>query len=88
MDDVSVLGHEDELWFLTVSCSACDTQYLVAAIVKVDSVPEVVTDLTEAEMGRFESFKVVNADDVLNMHDFLSSFDGDFSQLFERGGLQ
>ena len=86
--DVSVLGHEDDLWFLTVSCSACDTQYLVAAIVKVDSVPEVVTDLTEAEMGRFESFRVVNADDVLNMHDFLSSFEGDFARLFEQGGLQ
>jgi hypothetical protein len=60
----------------------------VAAIVKVDSVPEVVTDLTEAEMGRFESFKVVTADDVLNMHDFLGSFDGDFARLFEQGGLE
>lgn len=85
---ISVLGHEDDLWFLTVSCSACDTRYLVAAVVKDESVPEAVTDLTEAEMGRFEMAKVVTADDVLNMHDFLSSFDGDFPRLFERGGLE
>lgn len=85
---ISVLGHEDDLWFLTVSCSACDTRYLVAAVVKDESVPEAVTDLTEAKMGRFEMAKVVTADDVLNMHDFLSSFDGDFPRLFERGGLE
>lgn len=47
-----------------------------------------VTDLTKAEMGRFEIAKVITADDVLDMHRFLSSFDGDFPRLFEQGGLE
>jgi len=85
MDDISVLGHEDDLWFLTVSCAACNTQYLVAAVVKEDGVPAVVTDLTEAEQERFERVQTVTADEVLNMHDFLTGFNGDFHGLFGEG---
>ncbi|GAI74803.1 unnamed protein product [marine sediment metagenome] len=43
--------------------------------------PEAVTDLTEAELDKFGD-NVIEADDVLNMYDFLNDFDGDFSQLF------
>jgi len=43
--------------------------------------PEAVTDLTEAELVKFGD-NVIEADDVLNMYDFLNDFDGDFSQLF------
>jgi len=88
VDDVSVLGHEDNLWFLTISCAACDTQYLVAAVIQEEGVREVVTELTEAEQEGLERVEVVTADDVLNMHDFLKGFDGDFSWLFGRGGLE
>ena len=88
VDDVSVLGHEGALWFLTVSCSACDAQYLVAAVIGEEGVPEAVTDLTEAEQDRFERVRVVTADEVLNMHEFLRSFDGDFYRLFGQAGLE
>ena len=33
-DDVSVLGHQDQLWFLTVTCASCRTQGLIAALVR------------------------------------------------------
>ena len=88
VDDVSVLGHEDNLWFLTVSCSVCQAQYLVAAIIQEESTPEAVTDLIEAEQGNFDWVEAVTADDVLNMHDFLTDFDGDFRRLFGQRGLE
>jgi len=81
-DNIDVLGHEEDLWFLRVSCPACNTHCLVAAIIREDRVPEVITDLTEAELDRFRNMDWLTPDDVLDMHDFLTDFDGDFSRLF------
>ena len=33
-DNVSVLGHQDELWFVAVRCANCQTQGLIAALVR------------------------------------------------------
>ena len=81
-DNISVLAHQDDLWFIGALCSACNTQCLVAAIVKEDKVTEVITDLTEAELDKFVGVDMVRANDVLDMHDFLKNFDGGFSRLF------
>jgi len=84
VDDIEVLGHEEDLWFLRAFCSACHTQCLVAAVIKEDRAPEVITDLTEAELDRFKDVVGLTADEVLDMHSFLKDFDGDFSRLFSR----
>jgi hypothetical protein len=78
--NVDVLGHREDLWFLRVHCSACHTQCLVAAIVKESRMSEVVTDLSEFELDEFKD-NVIEIDDVLNMHNFLKDFDGNFSRL-------
>ena len=80
-DHVRILGHKEDLWFLSVFCSACQTECLVAAVVKAGKKPQVTTDLTEAELDRFKKMDRVTADEVLDMHIFLRDFDGDFSQL-------
>ena len=82
--NIDVLGHEDDLWFLRVSCPACNTQYLVAAIIREDRVTKVVTDLTEAELDRFRNMDKLTPDDVLDMHNFLRDFDGDFPRFFSQ----
>jgi len=84
VDNIDVLGHQEELWFLRVFCSTCHTQYLVVAVIKEDTVTEVITDLTEAELEKFSGSGRVIANDVLDMHNFLKDFGGDFSQLFRR----
>ena len=81
-DNIDVIDHCEELWFLRVFCLSCHTKSLVAAIIREDNVPEVVTDLTEAELARFRNVDVVGADDALDVHNFLKDFDGDFSRLF------
>ena len=83
-DNISVLGHHEDLWFLRTLCSSCHAQCLVAVVIKEGKAPAVITDLTEAELDRFRDVDMVTADEALDMHSFLKDFDGDFSQLFNR----
>ena len=84
VDNVKVLSHQEDLWFLSVFCSACQTQCLVAAAIKEGKAPKVITDLTEAELDKFKKMDRLTADEVLDMHSFLKGFDGNFSQLFSQ----
>jgi hypothetical protein len=83
-DNVTVLGHQEDLWFLKVFCPACHTRYLVAVVIKEGEAPEVITDLTESEVDKFKNAVGLTADEVLDMHNFLKDFDGDFSRLLGR----
>ena len=84
IDNISILGHRETLWFVKARCSSCHTQCLVAAVIKEDGVPEVITDLAEAELDKFKDAGVLTVDEVLDMHIFLKDFDGDFSRLFRQ----
>ena len=42
------------------------------------------TEITPMERRRLEALPQLNYDDVLDMHEFLSRFDGDFQGLFAR----
>ncbi|MEA1959261.1 MAG: hypothetical protein U9N44_06350 [Chloroflexota bacterium] len=84
-DDVEVLGRYNDLWFLSVCCSVCESEGLVAAILKSGSPAEIITDFTTEEYGRFRGIDAVDVDDLLGVHDFLKEFDGDFGGLFDMG---
>jgi hypothetical protein len=81
---IDVVEHSEELWFLRVFCSSCHASSLVAAIIREGEEAEVFTDLTEAELDRFRYKDDVRVDDVLDMHNFLKDFHGDFSRLFRQ----
>ena len=83
-DNINVLGHEEGLWLLSVFCPSCQTQCLVAAVIREDKKIEVITDLTEAELDKFKDAASLTADEVLDMHNFLKDFDGDVSRLLSR----
>ena len=82
IDNIDILGHEEDLWFLMVICPACQTQCLITVVIREGGMPQVITDLTEVELDRFRKVGVLTADEVLDVHNFLKDFDGDFSQLF------
>ena len=84
VDNVKVLGRQEDLWFLSVSCSSCQTKCLVAAVIKEDKAPKVTTDLTAAELVKFKKMSKPTANEVLDMHSFLKDFDGDFARLFNQ----
>ncbi len=84
VDNISILGHRQSLWYLRALCSACHTQCLLAAVIKEDRLPEFITDLTNAELDKFRDIGVLTADDVLDMHNFLRDFRGDVPRLFSQ----
>ncbi len=83
-ENVDVVGHEEDLWFLKAFCPSCHTECLVAAVVKKEKAPKIPNDLTQTEFRRFANEHGPTADDLLDMHNFLKDFNGDFSQLFNQ----
>ena len=51
--NIDVLGNYEDLWFISVFCISCRTQYLVVVVVAEDKVAEVISDLTKAESNKF-----------------------------------
>lgn len=82
-EDIEIVGHHDECWFLSMVCEHCQTQGLVAAMVGDSGPVEIVTDFVEDE--EITPAEPVTVEDVLDMHDFLDTFDGDFKALFSGG---
>ncbi|MCL4534062.1 MAG: hypothetical protein M1370_02755 [Bacteroidetes bacterium] len=83
-DDLRILGHQDDMWFLMVICHNCQTQGLLAVSVKEEPVNKPIIDVTEEEQARFAAMTPICVDDVLDMHEFLREFDGDFAVLFQQ----
>ncbi|HET9014105.1 MAG TPA: hypothetical protein VFN57_00805 [Thermomicrobiaceae bacterium] len=87
LEDLRVVGRNGNLWVLAVRCGGCGTRAFVAAVVGDYGI-----DIAEAEAGEWDVVDVdeileaepVGVDDVLDMHEFLESFDGDFQSLFTR----
>ena len=78
---IEIIERNDELWFMKVVCSSCHVSCVVAAIVREENKPELVTDLTEAEIEKFRNLKGIDEHDLLTMHDFLKGFKGDLTDI-------
>ncbi len=100
-EDVHVLRQKsDKVWDLAAVCSSCYTMSLIRAIVQAPEsrrgarvsthrLPKSrPSELTRAEAQRFETLTPVDRDDVLDMHQFLAGFDGDFRALFGQDGTE
>jgi hypothetical protein len=96
-EDVHVLSRKPDFWMMLVQCTDCHAKSFVAAVMK-DGDPrearlalrqlteqaESGTVTIEAESGEelLEDVEPISAHDVLDMHEFLETFDGDFKKLF------
>jgi|SRR3972149_2850404 len=81
-NNIDIVEHKDDLWFLQVLCPSCHVRCLVAAIIRENARPQVITDLTPAELEKFRDRPGIRDEDLLEMHRFLQDFDGDFPGLF------
>ncbi len=79
VEEVAVLGHRESLWYFGVSCSACRSREVVAALVEGPHEAGLCDDLNESERSRFVD--QISFDDVLDAHLLLKDFDGDFGDL-------
>jgi hypothetical protein len=76
--DIRLLGKLDTAWIVRVTCSKCATSFKL--LVYVDRERATVSPVKE-EPPR-QRRPALNADDVIDAHDFLDSFQGDAKALF------
>ena len=93
-DDVHVLSRKSDMWMLMVSCGECQARNFVAAVIGDGDAEEAQLALrklgeehirTSREIeteAPEELLDPVSIDDVLELHEFLQGFDGDFQALF------
>lgn len=74
---VTVVGHQEDLWFFSLVCGHCQAQVLVAALVR-EGMPVAAGDAPTAKSRT----PPVETDDVHAVREFLDYFDGDFQALF------
>ena len=93
-DDVHVLSRKSDMWMLMVSCGECQARNFVAAVIGDGDAEEAQlalrrlgeehvrtrTDFEPEDEG--EPGEPVSVDDVIEIHQFLQGFDGDFKALF------
>ena len=95
--DVHVLSRKADMWMLMVSCSDCHARNFVAAVIGDGDAEEAQLALRrlgeehirgrsqiEPEHEDAPQGEPVSVDDVLEVHEFLKDFDGDFATLFRR----
>lgn len=84
INNIDIIGHKDGTWFLNIFCPTCDRKSFVAAIIKKENAQELVTDLTKEELKAYVQDNFINSNDLLDLHNFLKHFDGDFIKLFNQ----
>src|SRR5829696_8127261 len=92
-DDVHVLSRKPDVWMMVVQCVDCQARNFVAALIG-DSDPaearsalrqlsvEHQSEIVEVEPEVEDAGDPVSVDDLIDMHEFLNSFDGNFQTLF------
>jgi hypothetical protein len=98
-EDVHVLSRKPDFWMMLVQCTDCHAKSFVAAVMKDGDPKEArlaLRQLTEQaesgaetiepeiEEGVPYSSDPINSHDVLDLHEFLETFDGDFQKLFSQ----
>jgi hypothetical protein len=81
--NVRVIGQTNGLWYVNAYCTACQSQFVIAATLSDENEP-LISDLTAQENARAIKRTIPTADDILDMHSFLKDFNGNFANLFGR----
>lgn len=82
-DNVKKIRRKGRFCVFDILCPSCHIQGFVMAIVKEEK--EAISDLSPEEMIKFSKEAPIGVDELLDIHNFLKGFDGDFSSLFAKG---
>lgn len=81
-DHVRLAARQEQLWIVSVRCSLCRNQQVFWVALKDNGDESILRDVSQAEDEAFAVREPVSADEVLDMHEFLRDFNGDFQRLF------
>jgi hypothetical protein len=80
-DQVRVAARHEQLWIVSVRCSLCRNQQVFWVALK-DNRSESGREISPEEEEYFSSLPPVGTDEILDIHQFLNDFNGDFTSLF------
>ena len=83
VSDIQVIGRREHIWAMRVNCRECRTQALLLAVVNEQGTQSIYTDLSPDEWKHFKDAAPISANDVIATHEYLESYDGDFSDILE-----
>jgi chromosome condensin MukBEF MukE localization factor len=99
-DDIHVISRKPDIWTMLVECTDCHSRNFVAAVLNDGDPKEAqlalrrlseqaIKEIKEPVKPEIESEAPatgdrVTASDVLDIHQFLDDFDGDFKALFKK----
>jgi hypothetical protein len=84
-EHVRVAARHEQLWIVSVRCGQCRNQQVFwVAIKDREGQTTLLRDVSDDEEEQFAALPAVTSNDVLDMHEFLSNFNGDFKRLFAR----
>jgi hypothetical protein len=74
------VGFDDDVWLFLGACGHCQSLALIGVVLQNGR--SSLRELTSSELVHFGGRPAVTTDDLLDVHDRLASFDGDFRGLF------
>jgi hypothetical protein len=77
-EDFVLMHRWEDMWVLSTRCRHCDELCHVVVYMRLDVEPEPIIDLTPEEVEAAADWLPITADDLLDVHNFLEAFDGDF----------
>ncbi len=94
-DDIQVLSRKPDVWMMVVQCVDCQARNYVAALIGDGDPAAARTALRQLsaeqrdQVSQFEPKAAsvgppVGVNDVVEMHEFLKGFDGNFKALFRQ----
>lgn len=81
---VRVAARYEELWIVSVRCGRCRNTQLFYVQMRDGEEDTLLENLTPRDEERQEDLPPISTDEILDMHQFLRGFDGDFRRLFGR----
>lgn len=79
---VTVLGQTEYQVLAHVSCPHCGAEHMINATAQEKAAMTFRSDLLPAEIEKFHKAEPISSNDLLDLHQFLKSFNGDFKNFF------
>jgi len=80
--DFDLVERQESVWRLGIECRHCHSAAHILILMQPGAAPEPPSDLTPEEKQAASGCPPISADDVLDIHQWLRQFDGDFQSHF------
>ncbi len=82
-EDIEIIGAlADEQHFFHASCEKCETESVINVTLHFDGNDMMLPNLKK--LGSAPRMGHISSNEVLDMHNFLKQFDGDFDKIFKK----